>query len=118
MSASSMASDKVWEMKESSLQGQCSLKNPQFIGLLAVNRQLLATVKGMPKPLSCIIILLHERCCFPYVLSHVSVYKHISKFGIWLRKIPSRRLHLYLWTSDCIIATIVLLRFILVFFIT
>lgn len=38
-----MASDKVWEMKESSSQGQCSLKNPQSIGLLAVNRQLLVT---------------------------------------------------------------------------
>lgn len=52
-----MASDKVWEMKESSLRGQCSLKNPQFIGLLAVNRQLLATAKGMPKPLSRVVII-------------------------------------------------------------
>lgn len=76
-----MASDKVWEMKESSSQGQCGLKNPQLIGLLAVNRQLLATVKGMPKPFCCIVIILfHERCCFPSVLSHVSVYKHKSRF--------------------------------------
>lgn len=111
MSASSMASDKVWEMKESSLQGQCGLKNPQFIGLLAVNRQLLATVNSMPKPLSCVdIVLLNERCCFPYVLSHVAAYKHISKFQMWLGKISSHRPHLYMQTSDCIIATIVLLR--------
>lgn len=55
MSASSMASDKVWEMKESSFQGQCSLKNPQIIGLLVVNRQLRATVKGMHKTPSAFI---------------------------------------------------------------
>lgn len=41
-------------------------------------------------------------------LSRVSIQKHMNKFQMSLGKVSLHKLHLYLWISDCIIATIVL----------